>query len=56
MDIGPQYESAIFFHSDEQRQLALLSRERAGRRIDAKIVTKLRPAGHFWMAGVEHQR
>ena len=59
MDIGPQYESAIFFHSDEQRQLALLSRERAGRRIvgdDAKIVTKLRPAGHFWLAGVEHQR
>jgi peptide-methionine (S)-S-oxide reductase len=56
-DVGAQYRSAIFFHSDEQRTEA----ERMIREIDASglwnnpVVTEVRPAEVFYAAEDYHQ-
>lgn len=56
-DVGPQYRSAIFFHSGEQRTEA----ERMIREIEASgqwsnpVVTEVRPAEVFWAAEHYHQ-
>jgi peptide-methionine (S)-S-oxide reductase len=55
-DVGTQYRSAVFYHSDEQRQAA----ERVMREItDAKLypaplVTRLEPLDEFWPAEAYH--
>ncbi len=56
-DVGPQYRSAIFYHSPEQKAIALeviagLQAERYG---DTPIVTEVVPAGEFYVAEPEHQ-
>lgn len=54
-DVGSQYRSAIFYHTEEQRQAAEQSKlrlEGKGR----KIVTEIVPADHFWPAEEYHQR
>jgi peptide-methionine (S)-S-oxide reductase len=53
-DVGVQYRSAIFTHSDRQRETALdliaeLEREGAG-----PIVTEVRPAAEFYVAEDYH--
>ncbi len=56
-DEGPQYRSAIFYHSDIQKQQAaevMRDLEMAGVYPD-RIVTELRPAEHFWPAEDHHQ-
>lgn len=56
-DEGPQYRSAVFFHSEEQkRETAEVMRdlEMAGIYPD-RIVTELRPAERFWIAEDYHQ-
>lgn len=56
-DEGPQYRSAIFYHSDEQKQQAaevMRDLEMAGVYAD-RIVTELRPAERFWPAEEYHQ-
>ncbi len=56
-DEGPQYRSAIFYHSDEQKlQAAEVMRdlEMAGL-YPGRIVTELRPAERFWPAEAYHQ-
>lgn len=55
-DIGDQYRSAVFTHSDEQRRIAEASRERAQARFDRPIATEIVPAGPFWPAEGYHQR
>lgn len=56
-DVGSQYRSAIFFHSEEQRQTA----ERVKADVDssgkwrAKIVTQIVPAKEFYSAEDYHQ-
>ena len=56
-DVGPQYRSAIFFHTEEQRKLA----EEYKRKLDdAKvfprpIVTEITPFSEFYKAEREHQ-
>jgi len=58
VDIGTQYRSAIFYHSDEQRRLAEESRaavEASGRFADP-IVTEIVPAMPFWPAEDYHQQ
>jgi len=56
-DSGPQYRSAIFYHSEEQRSTA----EQMIRELDAEgiwsrpIVTEVRPAERFWVAENYHQ-
>jgi peptide-methionine (S)-S-oxide reductase len=57
-DMGDQYRSAIFFHSDEQRRMAEESLERLDRsgRLRRRIVTVISPATTFWEAEEYHQK
>ena len=57
-DIGPQYRSAIFTHTPDQRETA---RQVKARLDEAKafrrpIVTEITPADTFWMAEDYHQQ
>ncbi len=56
-DRGPQYKTAIFFHSEEQRKLAEQSKESFSNsgRYDKPIVTEILPAPHFFIAEEYHQ-
>lgn len=58
-DVGSQYRSVIFYHSKEQEEAALASREeleRSGTYGGRRIVTEIVPAGRFWRAEDHHQR
>ncbi len=56
-DIGLSYRSAIFYASDEQRQVAedTIADVEASGLWPGKVVTELAPAGDFWEAEPEHQ-
>jgi peptide-methionine (S)-S-oxide reductase len=54
-DRGRQYRSAIFYHDEEQRRLALKSKEALDGRFDEPIVTEVEPAGAFYPAEEYHQ-
>lgn len=56
-DIGAQYRSVIFFHTDEQGKEARLSKERLEKsaRFGSAIVTGILPAGVFYPAEEYHQ-
>jgi peptide-methionine (S)-S-oxide reductase len=56
-DSGPQYRSAVFYHSGEQRETAaevMRELEREGT-WSKPLVTELRPAGTFYRAEDYHQ-
>ena len=57
-DIGSQYRSAIFFHSESQYQAARQAIEDANRsgRWQQPLVTQLEAAPEFWPAEEYHQR
>ena len=57
-DRGTQYRSAIFYHSEAQRNAAVASRERwsASGRFSGPIVTEITPASTFYRAEEYHQR
>jgi peptide-methionine (S)-S-oxide reductase len=56
-DVGPQYRSAVFYHTDRQKDLA----ERYRQKIDAAgvyprpVVTEVEPFTAFYPAGADHQ-
>ncbi len=56
-DIGLSYRSAIFYTSEEQRQVAedTIADVDASGLWPGKVVTELAPAGDFWEAEPEHQ-
>ncbi len=56
-DRGVSYRSAIFYTSDEQRQVAedTIADVDASGLWPGKVVTELAPAGDFWEAEPEHQ-
>ena len=56
-DRGSQYQSAIFYHSDEQRQQALASKQALEASLDngQPAVTAVRPAQEFYPAEDYHQ-
>jgi len=56
-DVGTQYRSAIFFHSDEQQQTAERSRKtlEESDAFDDPIVTEIVPATTFYPAEDYHQ-
>lgn len=57
-DIGDQYRSVIFYYNDEQKKLALSSKdelEKAGR-YKREIVTQIIPATNFHKAEDYHQQ
>ena len=53
-DVGTQYRSAIFYHSDEQRAAAEESKARAAAQFGDPIVTEISPAATFWAAEDYH--
>ena len=56
-DAGSQYRSAIFYHNQQQQQLAVQSKqglERA-KSFDKPIVTEITPASTFYRAEEYHQ-
>lgn len=57
-DVGSQYRSAIFYHTDEQRRLAEESKAGldASGQYEAPVVTEITPAGPFWLAEDYHQQ
>jgi peptide-methionine (S)-S-oxide reductase len=54
-DIGTQYRSAIFWHTEAQRDAALAARQKAQRDHGNPIVTEITQAPRFWPAEEHHQ-
>ncbi|MCX8157658.1 MAG: bifunctional methionine sulfoxide reductase B/A protein [Verrucomicrobiae bacterium] len=56
-DVGTQYRSAIFYHSEEQRQTAekVKARVNASGKWKRPVVTEITKAGKFWPAEEYHQ-
>jgi peptide-methionine (S)-S-oxide reductase len=56
-DVGLSYRSAIFYTSDEQRDVAedTIADVNASGLWPGKVVTELAPVGPFWEAEPEHQ-
>jgi peptide-methionine (S)-S-oxide reductase len=56
-DIGSEYRSAIFYGSDEQKQVAedTIADVEASGLWPGKVVTEIEPAGQFWEAEPEDQ-
>ena len=57
VDRGPQYRTAIFYHTDEQKMIAEKSKAELGRsgRYSKPIVTEVLPLAEFYMAEEYHQ-
>lgn len=54
-DVGTQYRSAIFYHSESQQKTAINSKENAQASFNEKIVTEIVPAQKFYSAEGYHQ-
>jgi len=56
-DSGPQYRSAIFFHSDDQKREAdaFIAELTAAKTFSQPIVTEVTAASKFWIAENYHQ-
>jgi peptide-methionine (S)-S-oxide reductase len=56
-DVGPQYRSAIFYHTPEQKEIAesVISELTAEGVWDDKVVTEVRPFEAFYPAKDDHQ-
>lgn len=56
-DVGTQYRSAIFYHSDDQRQTAesMIEHFEAEGLYDGPIVTEIEPLDTFYEAEAKHQ-
>lgn len=57
-DVGTQYRSAIFFHSEDQRAVAEKVKEKVGAsgKWKSPIATEIVPATEFWPAEEYHQK
>ena len=55
-DVGPQYQSAIFFQTPEQQEIAVqfVAELEAKHRFDNPICTEIRPSATFWPAEQYH--
>jgi peptide-methionine (S)-S-oxide reductase len=51
-----QYMSAVFYHNDAQKKLALETQEREGARKGTRIATEVLPATTFYVAEDYHQK
>jgi peptide-methionine (S)-S-oxide reductase len=54
-DVGYQYRSVVFAHSEEQAETARRMIERIQERFDKPVVTTVEPAAPFWRAEEYHQ-
>ena len=59
-DVGEQYRSAVFYHTQEQADVAKKMKEKlqesAMKRFGGNIVTEIKPASVFYKAEEYHQR
>ncbi|TMW73467.1 peptide-methionine (S)-S-oxide reductase MsrA [Alteribacter natronophilus] len=57
-DRGPQYRTAVFYFSEDQREAALASRDAIDQsgRFSKPVVTKILPAQTFYPAEDKHQK
>ncbi len=57
-DVGAQYRSGIFFHTPEQKAVAVASKEKLQRsgRYRNPVVTEITPASQFYRAEEYHQQ
>ena len=57
-DRGPQYRTAIFYHSEEQKRLAEEAKDKLEKsgRFKKPIATQILPASAFWPAEEYHQK
>ena len=55
-DIGTQYRSAIFYHNQEQKQIAEQSKKQKEKDLGVKIQTEITPAKEFYPAEEYHQK
>ena len=55
-DIGSQYRSAIFYHSENQKLAAETSKAQIQKKYTRPVVTEITPAPKFWPAEEYHQR
>lgn len=54
-DVGTQYRSVIYTHSEEQQLVAERSKQEAQKDFEDPIVTEITPAGPFYKAEQYHQ-
>ena len=56
-DVGTQYRSAIFYHSEKQKEEAIISMEKSEKsgQWNGKYVTEIVPFEKFWSAETYHQ-
>jgi peptide-methionine (S)-S-oxide reductase len=57
-DVGTQYRSAIFYHTEEEKKIAqqVIDELTQAKKYDKPIVTTLEPATKFWMGEDYHQQ
>ncbi len=57
-DVGTQYRSAIFYHGDQQKQIAMKFKEKVEKSgaWKAPVVTEITAASKFWRAEPYHQQ
>ncbi|MBP1732403.1 MAG: Methionine sulfoxide reductase [Deltaproteobacteria bacterium] len=51
-----QYMAAIFYHNEEQRQLAVKTKEREETRLKKRVYTEVLPLSRFYLAEDYHQK
>ncbi|HLD00936.1 MAG TPA: peptide-methionine (S)-S-oxide reductase MsrA [Candidatus Nanoarchaeia archaeon] len=54
-DVGRQYRSVIFYHTEEQHQLAKESKSKIQKSYKPRIATTIEPAAAFYLAEEYHQ-
>jgi peptide-methionine (S)-S-oxide reductase len=55
-DVGTQYRSVIFYHSEEQKKIAEDLKQKQTNRYKKEIVTEIIPAKEFYPAEDYHQK
>jgi len=51
-----QYKAAVFYHNEEQKRLALKSRDQVAATLEAKVHTEVIPFKGFYLAEDYHQK
>ena len=54
--VAQQYKSVIFYHNEEQKRLAMASRDQEAARLGKKIYTEIVPYSGFTLAEDYHQK
>ncbi len=55
-DVGPQYRSVVFYHSEEQKHIAERTVAAVQEMLGTTVVTRIEPAADFYAAEAYHER